>query len=361
MAVRFNGSSRLTYSGRLYDNLDVILVVWGGQSPTGTTEAWVSQSQASRDDRYNVIAPLTNGNVTVATAWATGQSAGAVKTGPTLNATMRLGMGVFRTSGTNRSQCYYGDNSQGNSTDAITDQVSNHDTVTIGAMAYNNTIIWPLNGDVAEFHAIAVGSRTDADIDTLYDTLAAGGLPEDEVGWIDGWILYDNTDLTSIGGTRTLTTTGTVTTSPAAHPITRTPSGFTLPADQGSLALTGQDAGLRATRVLTAEFGSYALTGQTAVLQKDTPGQFTLQVDAGSYSWNGQDALADYAMNAEMGSFALTGQEVTFSIGVPAAYTLSVDPGYYTFNGQNARLDWSGAPIVPNRQAGIYMGMRIGL
>lgn len=137
--------------------------------------------------------------------------------------------------------------------------------------------------------------------------------------------------------------------------------GGTITADQGSFSLNGQTTSLLFNRTLAADNGSYALTGQDVTLQRDTPGQFTLQADAGSYSWNGSEALADYAMNADAGSFALSGQEVTFSIGVPASYTLNADPGYYAYTGRNARLDWSGAPIVPNRQAGIYMGMRIGL
>lgn len=136
---------------------------------------------------------------------------------------------------------------------------------------------------------------------------------------------------------------------------------FTVPADQGSFALTGQTTGLLVNRKLTADNGAYALTGQDATLQKDTPGAFTMPADAGSYSWTGSDALGDYAMNAGSGLYALTGQDVTFTIGVPTAYSMATNPGSYTFNGQNVRLDWSGAPIVPNRQAGIYMGMRIGL
>lgn len=136
---------------------------------------------------------------------------------------------------------------------------------------------------------------------------------------------------------------------------------FPITADSGSFALTGQTAGLFATRLLTASQGSYSLTGQDATLQKDTPGAFTMPADSGSYSWTGSDALGDYAMNAGSGSYALTGQDVTFSIGVPTAYSMTANTGYYAFNGKNARLDWSGAPIVPNRQAGIYMGMRIGL
>ena len=134
-----------------------------------------------------------------------------------------------------------------------------------------------------------------------------------------------------------------------------------LTADQGSFALTGQTVGLLFNRSLTADQGAYALTGQDVTLTKATPGAFVLTAEAGQYIWTGEDALADYAMNGEQGSYALSGQDVTFTRGFPQAYTLTADAGSYTFNGQNARLDWSGAPIVPNRQAGIYMGMRIGL
>lgn len=148
---------------------------------------------------------------------------------------------------------------------------------------------------------------------------------------------------------------------PSGYSTLDTGGAYSLTVDQGSFSLTGQTSSLLFNRNLVADQGAFALTGQEATLQKDTPGAFTLQVDAGSYSWTGQDALADYAMNADVGSYALTGQEVTFSIGVPQAYTLSVDPGYYSYSGIAARLDWSGAPIIPSKQTGIYMGMRIGL
>lgn len=253
----------------------------------------------------------------------------------------------------------------------------------LGGFAWSNSSDWRLDlpdGAGTYNIKIALGSRDDAtapnisikDGSTVLLTLSdasvaansfvdAAGTERTSADWVSNNVAAQ---LTFAGTALYLQWNTTGSSCRIAHIALEKVTGggsTTITADQGSYTLTGQDAGLRATRVLTAEFGTYALTGQAAVLQKDTPGAFTLQVDAGSYSWNGQDALADYAMNAEMGSFALTGQEVTFSIGVPAAYTLSVDPGYYTFNGQNARLDWSGAPIVPNRQAGIYMGMRIGL
>lgn len=138
-------------------------------------------------------------------------------------------------------------------------------------------------------------------------------------------------------------------------------SSYTLTADQASYSLTGQTTGLLFNRTLVAANGSYALTGQDVTLQKATPGAYNMPAEAGSYSWNGSNALGDYAMNAINGSYALSGQDVTFSRAYPQNYTLTANGGSYTFNGNAARLVWSGAPIVPNRQAGIYMGMRIGL
>lgn len=209
-------------------------------------------------------------------------------------------------------------------------------------------------------HSIAASDRTSH---TLEFTVTTSGSVNTFSGELDGspisfgTITADNTILTAgeagFGG-RGIT----------CSYITGDDAGataFTLPSDQGSFALTGQTAGLLFNRTLTTDYGAYALTGQDATLQKDTPGAFTMPADAGSYAWNGQAALADYAMNGGQGSYALTGQDVTFSRGFPQNYSLTAEGGSYVFSGKTARLDWSGAPIVPNRQIGIYMGMRIGL
>jgi hypothetical protein len=139
--------------------------------------------------------------------------------------------------------------------------------------------------------------------------------------------------------------------------------GRKLTADFGSFVLSGQDVTLTKTTAysITADYGSFSLAGQDVAFQKTDAGSYVLTAEVGLFSLVGQGALASYSMNAEIGSFVIAGQEVAFSIGVPAAYSLTADAGSYSLTGQNARLDWSGAPIVPNRQAGIYMGMRIGL
>jgi len=139
--------------------------------------------------------------------------------------------------------------------------------------------------------------------------------------------------------------------------------GRTLAADSGSFTVSGQDVTLTKTTAysITADYGSFSLAGQDVAFQKTDAGSYVLTAEVGLFSLVGQGALASYSMNAEIGSFVIAGQEVTFSIGVPAAYSLTADAGSYSLTGQNARLDWSGAPIVPNRQTGIYMGMRIGL
>lgn len=69
---------------------------------------------------------------------------------------------------------------------------------------------------------------------------------------------------------------------------------YTLTAESGSFALTGQDAGLAFNRVLVADTNSFALTGQDVTL---------------TYTGNGYT----YTLSAESGSFALAGQDATLS------------------------------------------------
>jgi hypothetical protein len=73
-----------------------------------------------------------------------------------------------------------------------------------------------LNGVVAEAHFFNT-ALSDADVTTLLTTK-----PEEVTGWVDGWILSSNSDLTSIGGTRTLTAVGSPTTASLTLPYTRT-------------------------------------------------------------------------------------------------------------------------------------------
>lgn len=105
---------------------------------------------------------------------------------------------------------------------------------------------------------------------------------------------------------------------------------YTLVAAQGSYSLTGQAAGLRASRSLTAAQGSYSLNGQAATLRKSYP----LVAAQGSYSLTGQPAGLAVArvITAAQGSYALTGIAANLVYGK----TLAAEQGTYSLSGQAA-------------------------
>lgn len=101
-------------------------------------------------------------------------------------------------------------------------------------------------------------------------------------------------------------------------------------ADQGSFALTGQAAGLQFGRQLNCAQGAYAQTGQAATLS------FGRQLNAaqGTYDLSGQAAslLAVRIISAAQGSYALTGQ----AAGLQHSYTLAAGQGTFSLTGQAA-------------------------
>jgi len=123
-------------------------------------------------------------------------------------------------------------------------------------------------------------------------------------------------------------------------------------ADQGSYALTGQDAALRAARLIGADSGSYSITGQDATLTYAASGVYTLTADSGTYSISGQDAtltyvpLVNYTLTADAGSYAITGQAADLIYTPLNNYVLSAEFGQYSIAGQDAALRYSGAPAV---------------
>ena len=113
---------------------------------------------------------------------------------------------------------------------------------------------------------------------------------------------------------------------------------YTLTADSGSFALTGQDAGLAFNRTLAAASGSFALTGQDAGLAFNR----VLSAANGSYALDGQDVTltytpisgATYTLGAASGSFALTGQDT----GLAFNRVLTADTQSYSLSGDVAGL-----------------------
>ena len=113
---------------------------------------------------------------------------------------------------------------------------------------------------------------------------------------------------------------------------------YTLTADSGSFALTGQAAGLSFNRTLAADSGSFALTGQDAALLQNR----VLASDSGAFALAGQDATLTFSrvLSAASGSYALAGQDATLTY-TPisgATYTLAAASGSFALAGQGAVL-----------------------
>lgn len=135
---------------------------------------------------------------------------------------------------------------------------------------------------------------------------------------------------------------------------------YTLTADSGSFALTGQTVGLAANRILTADTQSYALTGQTAGLAFNR----TLSAASGSFSLAGQDAGLSFnrVLSAESGSYALTGQDATLTytpVGGPT-YTLTADSGSFALTGQDTWLAFNRV-LTADTQSYSLTGQAAGL
>lgn len=107
---------------------------------------------------------------------------------------------------------------------------------------------------------------------------------------------------------------------------------YSLTADSGSYALTGQSVGLLASRTLAAGQGSYALTGQDVALLR----LYTLTAAQGSYSLSGQAVALTVSrlLAAGQGSYALTGQ----AVGLLASRVLAAGQGSYALTGQAVGL-----------------------
>jgi hypothetical protein len=89
---------------------------------------------------------------------------------------------------------------------------------------------------------------------------------------------------------------------------------------------------------ITADSGSYALSGQANTMIAGG----TISADQGSYSLLGSDGAVDVEMDAVQGAYTLTGQVAD----VEFPRTMSAVQGSYLLNGQNAGLSYSGAVIA---------------
>lgn len=133
---------------------------------------------------------------------------------------------------------------------------------------------------------------------------------------------------------------------------------YLLAAGQGSYALSGQDAGVLASRLLAAGQGSYSLDGQSAGVMASRllgagQGSYSqtgndaallaarlLGAGQGSYSQDGQASglLVSRLLSAGQGSYALDGQAASLVYTPLGVYTLAAGAGSYSVSGQDAGL-----------------------
>lgn len=142
-----------------------------------------------------------------------------------------------------------------------------------------------------------------------------------------------------------------------------------LTAEQGTYAVTGQDAGSRRGIVMPAEQGYIALYGQVGLLQKgaNSAGESvplphlatlfiptflsrTLTADPGSYNYNGSEALLDHELDADTSTYVLLGQDATLKCDL----ALSAEVGTYTLTGQDADSQRGGTALSMAADPGTY-------
>lgn len=114
-------------------------------------------------------------------------------------------------------------------------------------------------------------------------------------------------------------------------------SPYTLAAGVGSFSLSGQAAGLRATRKVTAALGTFSLSGQAAGLRADR--KVTAAVGAFSLSGQAAGLRADRRVAAAVGTFTVSGQ----AVGLRATRSLVASVGTFILSGQAATLTKTGS------------------
>jgi hypothetical protein len=109
----------------------------------------------------------------------------------------------------------------------------------------------------------------------------------------------------------------------------------------GAFDLTGNDIGLRATRLMPGSVGEFSLTGNNARLYKG----FKATVSTGAFNLTANNANLLYGRKiiAQAGSFNLTGNNINLLWG----HKLSASAGSFTFTGKPV-LMFVGTPIEGN-------------
>ena len=190
---------------------------------------------------------------------------------------------------------------------------------------------WLYIGLAGREYTTADGFTQDTDYSDLTQIGTSGGGPVSNVSGPAGYRIYAS----STGDTYDPSYTTAADWACVIAALYESSGAYTLTAAQGSVALSGQAAGLPAARKLSAEYGSFGETGEAA---SPLAGRL-LTADYGALAETGQAAglLADRLLTAEYGAYTLTGQAVGL-IYSGTAKVLTAEYGAFTLTGQAAGL-----------------------
>jgi hypothetical protein len=99
---------------------------------------------------------------------------------------------------------------------------------------------------------------------------------------------------------------------------------YTLTADHGTYAVSGQTANIFKNKLITAGQGNYSITGQAATITHTTAGGYTLVADKGDYTYTGQTATLKRSklIAANSGTYSIAGQSATVAYSGSNTITL---------------------------------------
>jgi hypothetical protein len=123
-------------------------------------------------------------------------------------------------------------------------------------------------------------------------------------------------------------------------------AAYTLTANNGTLTLTGQSAGITRSKVLTAQAGTLSITGQSATITRSK----RIVASNGTLTLTGQSAIIkrDKVLTANNGTLTLTGQSATITRTTVGAYDLIAQHGTLTLTGQGVTITRSRSIIAQN-------------
>lgn len=233
MPIKTSATAYLGLAQKLATGFPFSLVFWASSDSGGSSITPFTQSQASAD-RMTGVNFGSNGVSVYGIYRNPGSSSYVDELSSSLNSlnnTMKLYVLVVTSTTSATLYC----NSSTGKTGALaaTNDIANHDTITIGGLRAGGGFADALTGNIAECSVFSV-ALTSGNVATLL----AGGKAEDIAGCVACFPLKNTTDLTSTNGTYTLTPSGTILAGTLAHPVTRLTPGPTISVQPASQTVT---------------------------------------------------------------------------------------------------------------------------